>query len=100
MVASKSCEVRYQEICRDPPEVDRDFSFSFRVDELKPGVSYRFRIRAFNAFGAGELKVVMVMVMTVMVMMMVVMMVVMMLLMVVVMVVVVAIIMTVNGGVE
>ena len=54
--AAGGSDVLYSEIFRDPEDADpsREFSFRHTVRGLVPGGSYRFRIRAFNGFGAGE----------------------------------------------
>lgn len=54
VTSSKTGDVKYTEIFRDPSDAKEDFAFNFRLSGLLPGVSYRFRIRAFNGFGAGE----------------------------------------------
>lgn len=47
---------KYTEIFRDPVDagLDAEFSLSHMVNDLSPGVSYGFRIRAFNGFGPGS----------------------------------------------
>mmetsp|Transcript_28821 Transcript_28821/g.48622 ORF Transcript_28821/g.48622 Transcript_28821/m.48622 type:complete len:1741 (+) Transcript_28821:136-5358(+) len=47
---------KYTEIFRDPVDagLDAEFSLSHVVNDLSPGVSYGFRIRAFNGFGPGS----------------------------------------------
>ena len=54
--ATKTSDVKYTEIYRDPPDADPNntFDFAYTLRNLTPGASYRFRMRAFNGFGAGE----------------------------------------------
>lgn len=54
--AQKTSDVKYNEIFRDPEDANpnNEFLFSYTMRNLTPGASYRFRIRAFNGFGAGE----------------------------------------------
>lgn len=54
--ANKTTDVKYTEIFRDPEDANpnNEFLFSYTLRNLTPGASYRFRIRAFNGFGAGE----------------------------------------------
>jgi Ca2+-binding EF-hand superfamily protein len=54
--ATKTSDVKYTEIFRDPADADpgRAFEFCYTMRDLTPGASYRFRIRAFNGFGAGD----------------------------------------------
>jgi Ca2+-binding EF-hand superfamily protein len=54
--SNKTSDIKYQEIFRDPPDADpsSSFDFSYVMRNLTPGASYRFRVRAFNGFGAGD----------------------------------------------
>ena len=49
-------DAKYVEIFRDPKDADPHSTFSFThvIENLQPGVSYAFRIRAFNGFGPGD----------------------------------------------
>lgn len=53
---SKSNDVKYVEIFRDPEDANPStpFACNYCMRDLTPGASYRFRLRAFNGFGAGE----------------------------------------------
>jgi Ca2+-binding EF-hand superfamily protein len=46
----------YKEICRDPSSASPDATFdcTFRKSGLEPGVSYAFRVRAYNGYGPGQ----------------------------------------------
>ena len=46
---------KYNEIYRDPADagLDSEFTLGYNMPNLSPGVSYGFRIRAFNGFGPG-----------------------------------------------
>jgi Ca2+-binding EF-hand superfamily protein len=46
---------KYSEVYRDPVDagLDSEFTLSFPMHDLTQGVSYGFRIRAFNGFGPG-----------------------------------------------
>ena len=46
---------KYAEVYRDPVDagLDSEFTLSHVMPDLTPGVSYGFRIRAFNGFGPG-----------------------------------------------
>ncbi len=49
-------ELRYKEICRDPPSAQEgpNCRFQYRLAGLDPATSYLFRIRAVNGIGASE----------------------------------------------
>ena len=53
---SNSNNVKYVEIFRDPEDANPSspFACNYTLRDLTPGASYRFRLRAFNGFGAGE----------------------------------------------
>jgi Ca2+-binding EF-hand superfamily protein len=57
VVKNKSYDTnKYIEIYRDPEDADinKTFNFCYRLKDLSPGTSYRFRIRAFNGFGPSD----------------------------------------------
>lgn len=56
VLSKTESKVKYVEICRDPEdsEFGKSFNLGFLHENLKPGVLYRYRIRAFNGFGSGD----------------------------------------------